>query len=86
MRHTKKKLISESSGRERGKVIIKRNISLRRLFSTDGLASYEWGEWKRRSLDGLEVVYMWVESIYVKTDLEKQRIALLVIIGALSDG
>jgi putative transposase len=45
----------------------------------------EWGEWKMRPLDGLEVVYIWVDGIYVKAGLE-EKAALLVIIGALSDG
>jgi len=43
-------------------------------------------EWKRRSLDDLEVVYMWVDGVYVKAGLEKEKAALLVVIGGLSDG
>ena len=46
----------------------------------------EWEEWKKRPLDGLEVVYIWVDGIYVKAGLEKEKAALLVIVGALSDG
>ena len=46
----------------------------------------EWEEWKKRPLDGLEVVYIWVDGIYVKAGLEKEKAALLVIIGALADG
>jgi putative transposase len=46
----------------------------------------EWGQWKRRSLDGLEVVYMWVDGVYVKAGLEKEKAALLVVIGGLVDG
>jgi len=46
----------------------------------------EWREWKRRSLGDLEVVYMWVDGIYVKAGLEKQKAALLIVIGGLSDG
>jgi transposase-like protein len=30
----------------------------------------EWEEWKRCPLDGLEVVYIWVDGIYVKAGLE----------------
>ena len=30
----------------------------------------EWHEWKRRSLEGLQVVYIWVDGVYVKADLE----------------
>jgi len=43
-------------------------------------------EWRRRSLDGLEVVYMWVDGVYVKAGLEKDKAALLVAIGGLSNG
>lgn len=46
----------------------------------------EWSEWKKRSLDGLNVIYMWVDGIYVKAGLEKQKAALLVIMGGLLDG
>jgi transposase-like protein len=46
----------------------------------------EWRQWQRRPLDGLEVVYLWVDGVYVKAGLEKERAALLVIIGGLSDG
>lgn len=43
-------------------------------------------EWRLRSLSGLEVVYMWVDGVYVKAGLEKDKSALLVAIGGLSDG
>ena len=43
-------------------------------------------EWRQRRLDGLEVVYMWVDGIYVKAGLEKDKSALLVVIGGLSNG
>jgi len=43
-------------------------------------------EWKRRTLGYLEVVYMWVDGVYVKAGLEKQKAALLIVIGGLSDG
>ena len=46
----------------------------------------EWRQWKGRSLEGLEVVYLWVDGVYVKAGLEKERAALLVVIGGLSDG
>jgi transposase-like protein len=46
----------------------------------------EWEEWKKRSLNGLEVVFLWVDGIYVKAGLEKEKAALLVVIGGLSDG
>lgn len=43
-------------------------------------------EWKARSLVGLEVVYLWVDGVYVKAGLEKAKAALLVVLGGLSDG
>ncbi len=43
-------------------------------------------QWRRRSLVGLELVYMWVDGVYVKAGLEKTKAALLVAIGGLSDG
>lgn len=46
----------------------------------------EWEEWNRRSLEGLEVVFLWVDGIYVKAGLEKDKAALLVVIGGFSDG
>jgi len=46
----------------------------------------EWEEWNRRSLEGLEIVFLWVDGIYVKAGLEKEKAALLVVIGGLSDG
>jgi len=46
----------------------------------------EWEAWRKQPLDGLEVVYLWVDGVYVKAGLEKERAALLVAIAALSDG
>jgi transposase-like protein len=46
----------------------------------------EWREWEQRSLEGLQVVYLWVDGVYVKAGLEKQKAALLVAIGGLLDG
>jgi len=46
----------------------------------------EWEEWNQRSLADLEVVYLWVDGVYVKAGLEKSKAALLVVLGALSDG
>lgn len=42
--------------------------------------------WRQRPLGELEVVYVWVDGIYVKAGLEKEKAALLVVLGALSDG
>jgi transposase-like protein len=46
----------------------------------------ELAQWKERPLAGLEVVYLWVDGVYVKAGLEKDKAALLVAIGGLSDG
>ncbi len=46
----------------------------------------EWEEWRQRSLEGLELVYMWVDGVYIKAGLEKTKAVLLVVIGALSNG
>jgi putative transposase len=46
----------------------------------------EYEEWMRQDLSSFEVVYQWADGIYVKAGLEKDKAALLVIIGALSNG
>ncbi|MCI0408478.1 MAG: IS256 family transposase [Acidobacteria bacterium] len=46
----------------------------------------EYEAWKSRPLDELEVVYVWADGIYVKAGLEKEKAAVLVVIGALRDG
>ena len=57
--------------------------SIQRLKSTCQL---EYDEWVQQDLSGLEVVYQWADGLYVKAGIAKERAALLVIIGALSDG
>lgn len=47
---------------------------------------HEYEEWKHRDLSDLEVVYQWADGIYVKAGLEKDKAALMVIIGALTNG
>jgi putative transposase len=46
----------------------------------------EYDAWQSRSLTDQQVVYLWVDGIYVKAGLEKEKAALLVAVGALSDG
>jgi transposase-like protein len=46
----------------------------------------EWEAWRQQRLDDLQVVYLWVDGIYVKAGLEKERAALLVAIAGLVDG
>ena len=46
----------------------------------------EHAQWECRSLADREIVYAWADGIYVKAGLEKDKAALLVIIGAMADG
>jgi len=46
----------------------------------------EYAEWKQMDMSSLEVVYQWADGIYVKAGLEKDKAALLVIIGTLTNG
>lgn len=46
----------------------------------------EYAEWSCRRLDELEVVYLWVDGVYLRAGLEKDKAALLVAIAGLSDG
>lgn len=51
-----------------------------------GKWQYEYDEWKSRRLDDRELVYAWADGIYVKAGLEREKAAVLVVIGAMSDG
>jgi transposase-like protein len=46
----------------------------------------EYQEWKQKDLSSVEVVYQWADGVYVKAGLEKDKVALLVLIGALTNG
>jgi len=46
----------------------------------------EYAEWEQMDMSKLEVVYQWADGIYVKAGLEKDKAALLIIIGALTNG
>jgi transposase-like protein len=46
----------------------------------------EYADWKRQDLSSCEVVYQWADGIYVKAGIEKDKAALLVVIGALTNG
>jgi transposase-like protein len=46
----------------------------------------EYEGWASRSLEGEEVVYLWVDGVYVKAGLEREKAALLVALAGLSDG
>jgi putative transposase len=46
----------------------------------------EYDVWSSRPVHDLEVVYLWVDGIYVKAGLEKEKAALLTVIAGLRDG
>lgn len=46
----------------------------------------EYDDWKTRALTDLEPVYLWVDGVYVKAGLEKDKAAMLVILAGLRDG
>lgn len=46
----------------------------------------EYAQWASRPLANLEVMYLWVDGVYVKAGLEKDKAAVLVVLAALSDG
>ena len=46
----------------------------------------EYDSWCLRPLHDLDVVYLWVDGIYVKAGLEKEKAALLTVIAARRDG
>jgi len=46
----------------------------------------ETAAWNARPLDDLEVVYLWVDGVYVKAGLEDRKAAVLVLLAGLSDG
>jgi transposase-like protein len=46
----------------------------------------EYEAWRTRRLDDLEAVYLWVDGVYVKAGLEKDKAAILVVIAGLRDG
>lgn len=42
--------------------------------------------WAGRRLDAQALVYLWADGLYVKAGLEREKAALLVVIGAFADG
>jgi putative transposase len=46
----------------------------------------EYDQWRHRPLDRTHVAYLWVDGIYVKAGLEKDKACLLVAIAGLLDG
>ena len=45
----------------------------------------EYSEWKQRRIED-EIVYLWLDGVYLKAGLEKEKAALLVAIGVKPDG
>jgi transposase-like protein len=46
----------------------------------------EFEAWRKRSLEEFQVAYLWVDGVYVKAGLEKEKAALLVAVAVLVDG
>ena len=46
----------------------------------------EHDAWRQRRLDDRELVYAWADGVYVKAGLEREKAALLVVVGAMRDG
>jgi len=61
-------------------------ISASSVARLKGVWQQHYEEWGNRSLSELQVVYLWVDGIYVKAGLEKEKAALLVAVAGLVDG
>jgi len=46
----------------------------------------DYDAWCTRDLSNRELVYVWADGIYVKAGLDREKAALLVVIGAMADG
>lgn len=46
----------------------------------------EYEAWRGHALSDRELVYLWADGLYVKAGLEKDKAAVLVVIGAMRDG
>src|SRR5437870_5243455 len=46
----------------------------------------DYDAWCTRELSDRELVYVWADGVYVKAGLEREKAALLVVIGARADG
>jgi transposase-like protein len=46
----------------------------------------EYEAWCTRDLGERELVYLWADGVYVKAGLEREKAALLIVIGAMADG
>lgn len=46
----------------------------------------DYEAWKTRRLDGLEIVYVWVDGVYLKAGIADEKLCALVMIGADRSG
>ena len=46
----------------------------------------EFDKWKERRLDGLEIVYIWADGVYLKAGIADEKLCVLVVIGADRSG
>ena len=46
----------------------------------------DYRQWKQRSLEGKEYVYIWADGVYFNLRLEEDRQCILVLMGATADG
>ncbi len=46
----------------------------------------QYAAWQQRDLSDLKLVYLWADGVYVKAGLEDSKAALLVLIGADTEG
>jgi putative transposase len=47
---------------------------------------HDYDAWCSRDLTDRELVYVWADGVYVKAGLDREKAALLVVIGAMADG
>lgn len=46
----------------------------------------EIARWNQRRLEDAQIVYLWVDAVYLKAGLEREKAALLVAISVRTDG
>jgi transposase-like protein len=51
-----------------------------------GVWEDEFQEWTKRSLEGKQYVYLWVDGVHFNIRLEEDRQCILVLMGATADG
>lgn len=47
---------------------------------------YEYGKWKTRRLDDLEIVCLWADGVYLKAGISDEKLCALVVMGAGRSG